>query len=42
MPSLTLTVQDNVITLGNDITELPTYGTKTLHPDITEDKSGAQ
>ncbi|TVY85032.1 Polyphenol oxidase [Lachnellula suecica] len=40
VPSLIITVQDEEVTFPTDNTELPTYGKKTLHPDITKGKAG--
>ncbi|KAE9377099.1 Di-copper centre-containing protein [Stipitochalara longipes BDJ] len=38
VPSLHLVVQDEDVTPPGDITELPTYGETTLHPEITQGK----
>lgn len=38
--SLEIEVQEEVVTLARDIYELPSYGTKTLHPEITQGKPG--
>ncbi|RDL38192.1 uncharacterized protein BP5553_05625 [Venustampulla echinocandica] len=35
VPSLSLIVDDIIVTLPKDITELPSYGTRTPHSDIT-------
>lgn len=40
VPSLNIMVQDEVVTLATAVTELPTYGTKTLHPEVTKGKVG--
>jgi len=32
---LTVVVQDVIVTPAKDITEFPTYGEKTLHPEVT-------
>jgi tyrosinase len=40
LPSLRVTVQDEVVTKAGSITELPVYGKKTLHPEITRGKAG--
>ncbi|KAG0650056.1 Polyphenol oxidase 1 [Hyphodiscus hymeniophilus] len=39
-PSLEVEVQEEKVTLARDIYELPTYGQKTLHPEITQGKAG--
>ncbi|TGO22829.1 hypothetical protein BPAE_0153g00050 [Botrytis paeoniae] len=38
--SLLITVQDEIVTHPAVETELPVYGTKTLHPEITSGKAG--
>jgi tyrosinase len=38
--SLEIAVQDEVVTLARDIYEIPSYGEKTLHPEITQGKAG--
>jgi tyrosinase len=38
--SLEVEVQEEKVTLARDIYELPTYGEKTLHPEITQGKTG--
>lgn len=40
IPSLTVTVQDELVTMSGDITELPTYGKMTLHPEVTKGRAG--
>ncbi|KAJ8068065.1 hypothetical protein OCU04_003639 [Sclerotinia nivalis] len=37
---LIITVQDEIVTHPADDTQLPIYGTKTLHPEITSGKAG--
>lgn len=38
--SLEIAVQDEIVTLAKDIYEIPSYGEKTLHPEITQGKAG--
>lgn len=38
--SLEVEVQEEVVTVPRDIYELPSYGAKTLHPEITQGKAG--
>lgn len=33
VPSLSITIQDEAVTMPSDITQLPTYGQKTVHYD---------
>ncbi|KAF4635965.1 hypothetical protein G7Y89_g2127 [Cudoniella acicularis] len=40
LPSLRISVQDEEVTMAKAIYELPTYGKKTMHPEITKDKTG--
>ncbi|RDL42060.1 uncharacterized protein BP5553_02039 [Venustampulla echinocandica] len=40
IPSLKVTVFDEMVTLPKDITELPQYGSKTVHEEITNSKAG--
>ncbi|PVH87280.1 Di-copper centre-containing protein [Cadophora sp. DSE1049] len=40
VPSLSVRVQEELVTMGGDITELPTYGAMALHPDITSGRAG--
>ncbi|CZT01674.1 related to monophenol monooxygenase precursor (tyrosinase precursor) [Rhynchosporium agropyri] len=40
IPSLIIKVQMESVEMGRDITELPSYGKKTLHPDITIGRAG--
>jgi hypothetical protein len=37
---LKIGVVDRVVTLPGDITELPEYGYKTAHPEVTSGKEG--
>ncbi|KAH8662913.1 hypothetical protein BGZ60DRAFT_412262 [Tricladium varicosporioides] len=39
-PSLRVAVQDEVVTMAKSIYELPIYGKKTYHPEVTNDKIG--
>ncbi|KAH6678140.1 hypothetical protein B0J14DRAFT_582032 [Halenospora varia] len=39
-PSLRVAVQDEVVTMAESIYELPIYGKKTYHPEVTKDKVG--
>jgi tyrosinase len=38
--TLTVEVQEEIVTLGRNIYELPSYGAKTMHPEITQGKAG--
>ncbi|KAL2067332.1 hypothetical protein VTL71DRAFT_1757 [Oculimacula yallundae] len=40
IPSLNIRVQKELVTLGGDVTKLPSYGEMTLHPDITTGRAG--
>ncbi|PBP18673.1 tyrosinase [Diplocarpon rosae] len=40
IPSLTVTVQDELVTDSGDITKLPTYGKSTTHPEVTRGRAG--
>ncbi|TAQ87719.1 hypothetical protein B7494_g3943 [Chlorociboria aeruginascens] len=40
VPGLQILVQDEIVTLATDITKLPIYGEKTLHPEVTSGKAG--
>ncbi|KAG4435031.1 hypothetical protein IFR05_009487 [Cadophora sp. M221] len=40
IPSLSIRVQEELVTIGSDITELPSYGAMTLHPEITTGRAG--
>jgi hypothetical protein len=40
VPSLVVSVQTEVVTPGNDDTELPTYSDITVVPEITKGKPG--
>jgi tyrosinase len=37
---LDVTIQEENVTLSGNIYELPLYGNKTLHPQITQGKAG--
>lgn len=37
--SLKVMVQEEVVTLARDVYEIPSYGEKTLHPEITQGKA---
>jgi tyrosinase len=38
--TLEIVVQEEVVTLARNIYEVPSYGDKTLHPEITRGKAG--
>jgi tyrosinase len=38
--SLEIEVQEEVVTLARNIYEIPSYGAKTLNPEITQGKAG--
>ena len=38
--TLEIVVQEEVVTLARNIYELPSYGEKTLHPEVTQGKAG--
>lgn len=38
--SLEIVVQEEIVILARDIYEIPSYGEKTLHPEITQGKAG--
>lgn len=38
--SLDIVVQEETVTLASNIYEIPSYGAKTLHPEITRGKPG--
>lgn len=40
LPHLTVTVQDEQVTNSGQITELPKYGKKTLHSEVTKGRAG--
>jgi len=40
VPSLSIKVQEDLVTQPGDITELPTYEKTTYHPEITKGKTG--
>lgn len=37
VPSLSITIQDEIVIMPSEITQLPTYGEKTIHPDALRD-----
>lgn len=37
---LNVKVQEDLVTLGRDVSELPTYGDTIIHSDITKGKTG--
>jgi len=39
-PSLEVDVQEEIVTLAKDVYELPKYGKKMLHPEVTQGKAG--
>jgi tyrosinase len=38
--SLEVMIQEEIVTLARTIYEIPSYGEKTLHPEITQGKVG--
>ena len=38
--SLKVECQDEIVTYDGDISHLPTYGQKTMHPEVTKGKAG--
>ncbi|KAJ5047353.1 uncharacterized protein L3040_003180 [Drepanopeziza brunnea f. sp. 'multigermtubi'] len=40
LPNLIVTVQDEMVTMGGAITELPHYGEKTVHVEVTKGRRG--
>ncbi|KAK0115324.1 hypothetical protein ONS96_013783 [Cadophora gregata f. sp. sojae] len=40
VPSLSVRVQEELVTMGGDITELPSYGKVTVHADVTSGRAG--
>ncbi|PBP16171.1 tyrosinase, partial [Diplocarpon rosae] len=40
IPSLAVTVQDELVTDSEDVTKLPTYGKSTAHPEATRGRAG--
>ncbi len=40
LPGLVITAQSETVTLPSDLTELPVYGEKTFHSEITQGKTG--
>ncbi|KAI9050966.1 hypothetical protein LZ554_005076 [Drepanopeziza brunnea f. sp. 'monogermtubi'] len=40
LPNLIVTVHDEMVTMGGDITELPQYGKKTVHVEVTKGRLG--
>ncbi len=37
--TLSLTIQDEIVTIPSDITQSPIYGEKTIHPDALRSQS---